>query len=231
MKLLLICDDPVILSRVNLHFTPAGYSLIHYANPLKAMDNFAEAAPDAVLFRVRDFPRHWKLAFQFLRESFTREQSPFILLTDKSFDKEEVEKAHFMKVNAILSEESPMEELESTILHYKISPKTRMQMQLIPLKKHKMDFMFMNPESLQLVNARVLELSEKGAALRIEEAVLKDSLPGEGAILKNCSLNTGKNIIDLNAQVEEARHIMVIRFLDRPTKWQQEIEDSLKILV
>lgn len=225
-----ICDDPPVLSRVRGHFIPAGYSLIHYANPLKAMDNFRETAPDVVLFQTRDFPRHWKLALQFLRESFNKEESLFILLTEENFDKEEMEKAHFLKVTAIFPEEKPMEELESTILRYKISPSTRTRLRLLPSGRQKMDFMFMNPENLQLINARVLELSEKGAAIKVEDTGWKDCPIPEGKILKNCSLNTGQNIVDLDVRVEEARTIMVINFLDKPAEWQKEIRKALTTL-
>ena len=85
MKILLISGDTLIASRINRYFTPAGYGFIHYANPLKAMDNFKEIRPDVVLFHESEFPRHWKLAVKFLREIYSRDSSIFILITDSEF--------------------------------------------------------------------------------------------------------------------------------------------------
>ncbi len=230
MKLLLICDDKATVSRVNRHFTPGGYSLIHYSNPLKAMDNFKEISPDVVLFQENDFPRHWKLALQFLRESFSRENALFILLVDKDFSDEEAHKAHFLQVNGIHSLDKTMEELESTIQRYKTSPKIREKLHLLPMEQQKMNFMFMNPLTLQLINARVMELSEKGLAIKIDSSQ-EESLPEKDVILKNCSLNTGDNIIDLDAKVLQPHSIMVLEFQERTeSQWHQEIQHTLDTL-
>lgn len=230
MKIMLISGDQMLASRVHRYFTPAGYGFIHYANPLKAMDNFKEIRPDAVLFHESEYPRHWKMAVKFLRELYSRESSLFILLVSSMFSEEDVHKAHFLGVNALLPSDDSMKNLESMILRYKVAPEVRKTHQLVPVGETKLDFMFMNPTNLQLVNSHVLELSVNGAVLKVDEPYKAVGLE-EGAILRNCSLKTGEGIVNLNVRIEHTGAIFEIAFLEGSENWQSEVQDSLEALL
>lgn len=229
MKIVLISGDNGTASRINRFFTPAGYGCIHYVNPLKAMDNFSEIRPDVVLFHESEFPRHWKLAVKFLRESSSREASPFILLVDNLFCEEDAHKAHFLGINGLFSLEDSMENLEAMILRYKVAPEVRKSQQLVPVGKTRMDFMFMNPSNLQLINSHVLELSRFGAVLKVEEAFKTASLE-KGTVLKNCSLKTQDGIINVNAKIEQNGVILEISFLEGSGSWEQDVQESIEAL-
>ena len=230
MKILLISGDTLIASRINRYFTPAGYGLIHYNNPLKAMDNYREIRPDVVLFHEREFPRHWKLAVKFLRELYSRDSSLFILLADEEFRDEDAHKAHFLGVNGIMPYDGSMESLESMILRYKVAPDVRKSQQLVPVRDNSLNFMFMNPVNLQLITAHVLEISVIGAVLKVDEAY-KVSGMEKGTVLKHCSLNTAGGIVDLDVRVEHSGSIMEIRFLDGMPQWQDNVQNYIKALI
>jgi len=229
MKILLISDDQMTASRVHRFFTPAGYGFIHYSNPLKAMDNFKEIRPDVVLFHESEFPRHWKMAVKFLRELYSRDSSLFILLVSSQFNEEDVHKAHFLGVNALMPVDESMKTLESMILRYKVAPEVRKIHQLVPVGETKLDFMFMNPSNLQLVNSHVLELSVNGAVLKVDEPYKAVGLT-EGTVLKNCSLKTGDGIVNLNVRIEHTGAIFEITFLEGSENWQNDVQVSLEAL-
>ncbi|QEN07468.1 hypothetical protein EXM22_05485 [Oceanispirochaeta crateris] len=230
MKILLISNDQMTASRINRYFTPGGYGFIHYTNPLKAMDNFNEIRPDVVLFHESEYPRHWKLSVKSLREQFSRDSAVFILLVDSLFGDEDVHKAHFLGVNGFLPVDAPMESLESMILRYKVAPEVRKSHRLFPVGDHSLDFMFMNPSNLQLINSHILELSVNGAVLKIEELYKTAGLV-EGTVLKNCSLKTHEGIVNLNVRIEHTGVIFEIVFLDGSENWQTYVQESIKALL
>ena len=102
MKLLTVSQDEQLAGEIFRYFTPQGYSVIHYSNPLKAMDNFKEIRPDILVFNEVDFPRHWKLAVQSLRELYSRDTAVFILMVPADYPEEDLHKAYVMGVNGIM---------------------------------------------------------------------------------------------------------------------------------
>ena len=232
MKLLLVCHDEQQAGDVFRYFTPKGYSVIHYSNPLKAMDNFAEIRPDIFIFNETDFPRHWKLAVQSLRELFSRDTSIFILIVPPDYPEEDLHKASILGVNGILqkseSEKTPVDSLESLILHYKPSPAVRKQRRLLPLGEKTMDFIFMNPENLQLINARVLELSEYGAIVKPVEEIKTEGLHPDMEI-RNCSLKTGDIILSLSIRIVNVKGVLELEFIEGLDDWKTQVRKSIEL--
>ena len=122
-----------------------------------------------------------------------------------------------------------MESLENMILRYKVAPEVRKSRQLVPVGSTRMDFMFMNPLSLQLVNAHIMEISTEAAVLKVDEPYKTADLES-GTVLKNCSLKTAEGIINLNARVEHSGVILEITFLDGQGSWQDEVNQSIQAL-
>lgn len=231
MKLQCINQDEQAAGELFRYFTPSGYSVIHYTNPLKAMDNFKEIRPEIVLFNGTDFPRHWKLAVQFLRQLYTKETSLFILLVDNNFCQEDLHKAHILGVNGVVkmteSFSSSLEDIKSLILHYKPSPDVRKNHHLLPLGDQPMDFMFMNPANLQLVTARVLEISETGAVVKPAEQIKTTGLE-EGMEIKGCSLKTGEIIMNQTVKIVKINGIIELIFLDDSEKWKEQVWSTIQ---
>ena len=129
MKLLIVTAKMRPRDRIFSHFNRLGYDIIVYDNPLKAMDNLSEVAPDAVLFNAEDFPRHWKPFLQVLRQLFDRESSVFIILKGGLFDSEEAVKAGSLSVNGVISEDFTSEEeiiqLENILSRYLVHDDSR----------------------------------------------------------------------------------------------------------
>ncbi|OQY33849.1 MAG: hypothetical protein B6241_06445 [Spirochaetaceae bacterium 4572_59] len=231
MKLLCINQDEQEAGELFRYFTPSGYSVIHYTNPLKAMDNFKEIRPEIVVFNVSDYPRHWKLATQFLRQLFSKETSLFILLVDSSFPEEDLHKSYILGVNGIVrvqgSFSASLKDIESLILHYKPSPHVRKDHHLLPLGDQPMDFMFMNPANLQLVTTRVLEISETGAVVKPTEQMKIAGLE-EGMTIKSCSLKTGETIMNQTVRILKINGIIELVFLDDSEKWKKQVQSTIK---
>lgn len=76
MKAMLVIEKDSIKHKVVEHLAPQGFVFIHYTNPLKAMDNIDEVAPEIVLFSAADYPRHWKPFLQLFRQGSDAEENP-----------------------------------------------------------------------------------------------------------------------------------------------------------
>lgn len=231
MKLICINQDEQAAGELFRYFTPSGYSVIHYTNPLKAMDNFKEIRPEIVVFNATDYPRHWKLAVQFLRQLFSKETALFILLVDQNFPDEDLHKGHILGVNGIVRAQNlcsaSLKDIESLILHYKPSPDVRKNHHLLPLGDQPMDFMFMNPANLQLVTARVLEISETGAVVKPTEQMKTTGLE-EGMTIKSCSLKTGEIIMNQTVKIVKINGIIELVFLDDSEKWKEQVQSTIQ---
>ncbi|MCG8451659.1 MAG: hypothetical protein MI717_00580 [Spirochaetales bacterium] len=73
--------------------------VIAYNHPLKALDNLDEVNPDILICDAADYPRHWKLLVQHLKER--NPQSHVLLTVPSSFSEQESEKATFLGVKAL----------------------------------------------------------------------------------------------------------------------------------
>ncbi|MDC7224349.1 MAG: hypothetical protein PQJ60_11450 [Spirochaetales bacterium] len=215
MKLLLISNDESI--KQNLHnFTEIhGGSIMHYKHPLKGMDNYDEIEPDVVLFNSADFPRHWKLAAQALREKWNRKRALFILITDKDFPAEEADKAAYLGVNALATAEDLVRDhfkrLELLVSRYRIAPE-RSDGPVFHTLEEPYPLMFMNPKNLQLISGTVeRQLLNRLLFFPSEPASLKD-LP-EGTLIRNCSLERKGRIEILDALVKGSGEFLELELI------------------
>ena len=101
MKIVIVTSDVKLRKTVMDYFVPRNCEIIHYTNPIKAVDNYFEIDPDVVIFNVQDFPRHWKIGIQFLRDLKGRNDAVFILLSEKPLTTDEADKALYLGVNAL----------------------------------------------------------------------------------------------------------------------------------
>jgi hypothetical protein len=104
MKLLLVLGSDDNYDVISRNTALPGFEPIRYRHVLKAMDNIDEIDPAAIIINARDFPRHWKILVQFVRNERPKETCPIIILKGTNFNTEEASKAFFLGVNGIFSD-------------------------------------------------------------------------------------------------------------------------------
>ncbi len=98
MKVLLISDDKKNLEILNRELCKNGYDTIIYHWLLKALDNMEEISPDFCIVSVPDYPRHWKLLAQFVKNKFLRVPCKVILFSSEKLSEEETKKAEELEI-------------------------------------------------------------------------------------------------------------------------------------
>lgn len=216
MKILLIADDDNLKKVISDHFKPKGYSIIHYKNPLKGMNNFEEIEPEFVLFHSADFPRHWKIANYFLKQDIPHVNPVFFLLVNEDFPMEEVCKGVYLNVDAFISDdyESPsyLKHLEDLIARFYSSQVEFTTPILLESPENPIDFMFMNPLNYQLATGKLSQLSLSGAGFKADDPKSVFNLV-KNTVLEGCSLRTEEGIITIKAEIVSNSGIMDLKFL------------------
>ena len=203
MKILVIAEKERTNEIIKKHLPPLGFDFIFYSNPVKAMDNIAEIAPEMVIFSAEDYPRHWKIFLIVLREYFTHEQSVFILLKTSFFSLEDAEKAAYLKVNGLIDEDIEeyklIDRLKAIFSRYLLPRESRRYRRYFVSSSDKVDFIFNHPETMELVSGNVVEISPRGTTLLIPEK-LSAALARQSKI-SNCSVKIEDRIITTDCTV------------------------------
>ncbi|MDC7219765.1 MAG: hypothetical protein PQJ59_07485 [Spirochaetales bacterium] len=215
MKLLIVANDTQIKENLYTFTDVHGGSVIHYTHPVKCMDNFDEIEPDVVIFNAPDFPRHWKLAAQALREKWDRKIALFILLTDENFPAEEADKAAYLGVNALLSTaeflNNNFSRLEKLVSRYRIAPE-RKDGPVFRTLKEPYNLMFMNPENLRFISGKVeRELMNRILFFPAEPTALERINVGD--LIPNCSVERNGEITTCDAVVRAKGEFLELEIL------------------
>lgn len=243
MKAMLVIEKDSIKHRVVEHLAPQGFVFIHYTNPLKAMDNIDEVAPDIVLFSASDYPRHWKPFLQLYRqadmlpavedkkddtceggaesaESAGSANHPFILLKGSSFNDDEAAKAGALGVNAIVKEDfSSPEELsllEDVLARYAHWDDRRYDRRY-SLSWAELDFMFTEPESYKIITGRIEDISKGGLLFRPDDINTTLSLK-IGLELPLCTLKINERYFELSAKITHNSGPISLKFMEVPSE-------------
>lgn len=217
MKLLLITAKDETREKIISHFNRLGYDIIIYDNPLKAMDNLAEIAPEAVLFNAEDFPRHWKPFLQVLRQLFARETSVFIILRGDSFDGEEALKAGSLSVSGVISEDfsSPDEitQLENILSRYLVHDDSRGPRRFTSGIYKNVEFLFNHPANFKLISGTVSDVSFDGIRITPDHPQHTSDIR-EGTNIPACSIRFGDYICSVGVRVVRNNKSISFRFID-----------------
>lgn len=231
MKILLIADDDTLKKKISEHFKPKGYSIIHYKNPLKGMNNFIEIEPEFVLFSSTDFPRHWKIANYFLKQDIPSIHPVFILMVDSEFPMEEVCKGVYLGVDAIISDDYEgddyLHHLDHLFNRFYSSQVEITTPLLLETPEGRIDFMFMNPQNFQLATGKLTELSVYGAGFKPDKPETVFPLVN-GTILEGCSLRTDEGIITIKAEIINNSGIMDLRFVSFSDNGKEQLENYIR---
>lgn len=102
MKVLLISDDKKNLEILNRELCKNGYDTIIYHWLLKALDNIEEISPDYCIVSVPDYPRHWKILAQFVKNGFSRVSCKVILFSPERLSEEETKKVEELGISGTI---------------------------------------------------------------------------------------------------------------------------------
>ena len=203
-------------SALGYHLKPLGFTLEHYADPVKVIDRLDEIDPQAILFNAGDFPRHWKTLLKIAREKKPREELIFLLIAPKNFEMEDAAKAAHLGVNGILQPNlADMQELyrlEEIIRRYRSVQDKRNFARLVPLQRDELGFAFTHPRRLAFVSGRVREISIQGSSFLPARASAVEDLV-VGTELKDCSLKVEDQIIAVTCKVTRNREELGFQFL------------------
>ena len=194
---------------------PRGAEIIQYYNPIKAMDNLDEVAPDVVLFSARDFPRHWKPFLIFLRDSRARERCVFVILTGDGFDHEEADKAQALQVNGIVHEQlqdrNELSRLKELVNRYRDIGDARTEKRLVPTQIDNVGFLFTHPQRMELVFGRVEDISAAGISFVPADRRTTMDIQA-GALVPTCSLRVGDDVLAFAAGIVRNERTMSMMF-------------------
>ncbi|MAG13171.1 MAG: pilus assembly protein PilZ [Spirochaetales bacterium] len=226
MKILLVADKDSTRETLLKHLKPRGLDLIHYRNPIKAMDNIDEIEPDLVFFSAEDFPRHWKPFIQLMRESFTSEQTFFVLLKGEVFSFDEAAKAQHLEVNGIIKEDledrKEFRRLEELLVKYSRLEETRDGLRYIPEDHDKLEFVFSHPETFALITGAIFDLSETGIAFDPDDAVITQDIQTD-AIIQHATLKIEDDQLACSCIVVRNDGRLVLHFVDLAETQQDTI--------
>jgi DNA-binding NarL/FixJ family response regulator len=217
MKLLLVAERQETKEHLAFHLPPIGIEIIHYSNPLKAMDNIEEIDPQIVLFSCADFPRHWKPFLKLLRDDKARHESIFILLRTEDFSVQEAAKAVHLEVNGIISEslssERLVHRLEEILLRYgMIKDRARKNRRYLPADFDDLEFILTHPQNLKVVTGVLDDISLTGARFTPDNPKLTEDLD-RGAQIPACSLQVGEAILAVSCKLVRNEKYMGLQFL------------------
>ena len=231
MKLLLVLGDDNTHKLLENYVKPLGFELIRYSHVIKAMDNIDEINPNAIIISARDFPRHWKVMVQFVRNERSKETCPIIILKGENFAVEEASKASFLGVSGIVTETmenaTEVSRLQGILGRYMPVDEKRQTNRLYVEPWQRFGFVFTRPNDYVLVTGEVKDISTGGLSfLPDNSSLLKDvALNTE---LVECSLRAGDSILSPVCRLNRTGRIISLVFLSFPMGEQETLNKYLE---
>jgi hypothetical protein len=233
MKMMLVTDSSSLKPYLERMFSFQQVDVIHYDNPIKAMDNLDEVSPEVVLFSAADYPRHWKPFVIFLRNTFGRHEAIFMLLINDRFDPEEASKAEYLQVNAVLDEDLPSqrtaERIRGIVTRYHQNTDIRRSARYMPSASDRVALAFTNPNTFQVCSGSVADISTGGVRFVPEETSTLETLDDHTPILM-ASLRLGENILPIALRVIRITETVAFEYLDLSVDVEQRITSYLNEL-
>jgi len=231
MKLLLVLGDDNTHKLLENYVKPLGFELIRYSHVIKAMDNIDEINPNAIIISARDFPRHWKVMVQFVRNERSKETCPIIILKGENFAVEEASKASFLGVSGIVTEtmenSTEISRLQGILGRYMPVDEKRQTHRLYIEPWQRFAFVFTRPGDHVLVTGEIKDISTGGLSfLPDNSSLLKDmALNME---MEECSLRAGDSILSPVCRLSRTGRIVSLAFLSFPTGEQETLNKYLE---
>jgi len=233
MKLLLVLGDDDTYNLITYYIKPLGFEFIRYTHVLKAMDSIDEIDPHAIIISAKDFPRHWKLMVNFVRNERPKDGFPFIVLKGHNFPVEEASKASFLGVSGLVTEtldnSAEVNRLQGILSRYIPVDERRRTRRFRTEPWQRFGFVFTHPDNHILVTGEVKDISTGGLSfLPDNSSILKDIIPDMG--LGECSLRAGDSILSPICHVSRAGRIISLLFFSFPEEEQLILNKYLEYL-
>ncbi len=234
MKVMLVSDSAQLKPIIQESFAHHSADVIHYDNPIKAMDNLEEIEPDVVLFGATDFPRHWKPFVAYLRNTFTRRETVFVLLISESFDTTEAEKAEHLQVNAVITDagndSQTIQRIRGIATRYYQKLDIRSAARYIPSSSDEIRFLFTNPYTFRIVPGDVIDISSGGLQFKPERSTETENLDSYG-IITAAALRVGESVLPVKLKTVRVTDSIAFEFLDLSLDSEQTIGNYLSELI
>ncbi len=231
MKIMLVSESARLRPLLEKLFLIQNADVIHYENPIKAMDNLEEIDPEIVIFAAMDFPRHWKPFVIYLRNTYSRREAVFILLTSESFPEDESNKADYLEVNAVISQtsdnETTIQKIKGIITRYYQSVDIRGSARYAPSPDDRISFCFTNPYTFRIVTGNVLDISAGGLLFEPHDSEQSDQLD-TWATITAATLRLGDNLFAVKARAVRVSETLALEYLDLTIEDEKAIIDFLK---
>jgi hypothetical protein len=204
MILLAVAREPKLKEILEQQFLSRGAAVIHYRNPIKAMDNLEEIQPDIVLFYTQDFPRHWKPFISFYRSLRDKEHGIAVLLTGDLFTEDEAAKAQLLGVNGLIP--YPQEDhlfhssLEEILQRYMFLEDERRLRRYTPREYDNLAFMFSHPKTFTIVTGTIIDINIESVRF-FPDAPDKTADLAENNLIASCSLQMDDEILTFSARL------------------------------
>lgn len=234
MKVMLVSDSEELRPIIQESFSYHNADVIHYDNPIKAMDNLEEIEPDVVLFGATDFPRHWKPFIAYLRNTFSRRETVFVLLVSDDFDSDEREKAEHLQVNAVITQAGADGEttkrIRGILTRYYQKLDIRSAARYMPSRADSISFSFTNPYSFRIVPGRIIDISSGGLQFRPDSPEEINHLDIYARIAA-ASIRLGEKVLPVKLKIVRVTDTIAFEFADLSLEAEHEIGSYLSTLI
>ncbi|GAB1457389.1 hypothetical protein MASR2M48_26970 [Spirochaetota bacterium] len=215
MKALLVVEDDAFADILRFYLQPLGLDIIHYKDPLKALDNLDEILPDAVIMSAKDYPRHWKSIVVNVRSTRPKSACVIILLKGEFFPFEEAAKAAYLGVNGVvkedLSDKTELDHLHQLLKRYIELDESRTNDRHIPGPWDKLGFIFSHPYTYRPIVGTIETISSDGLSFAPDiGALVTDTEPG--IVIDEASLRIDKDILDMRCRLMRNESVMAFVF-------------------
>jgi hypothetical protein len=230
MKALLLIESDRIAEIARFYLRPLGFETVRYRNPVKAIDNLEEIAPDALILSARDYPRHWKVLAQAVRAEKGKDECVIVILKGDSFPLEEAAKAAFMGVNGVvkddLDDRREQGRFQALLKRYIVVDEERATDRIQPSPWDRLDFMFAHPSSLLPISGKLETISPTGLSFAPDLPALVSGITG-GQLIEDCSLRVGDDILALSCRVIRAGRVLGLEIAAMADDDRSRFEDYL----
>ena len=230
MKLLLVLGSDDNYDAISETIKSLGFELIRYRHVLKAMDNIDEIDPAAIIISARDFPRHWKILVQFVRNERSKEACPIIILKGGGFSTEEMSKVFFLGANGVASDTLEAQEdidcLRNILGRSPPMPQEQKH-QFFVEPWHRIALLMGDIADRSFIIGDVKTISADGLSFSTEQP-----LPPKAVTLnkelKECSLRIGDAILSPVCRITGAEKTIPLEFVSFPDDEQHALHRYLE---
>lgn len=195
MIALIISDSKHETALLETYVKQIGYDTITYNWFLKALDNLEEISPSLILINAVDYPRHWKVLAQYIKNNFA---SKIVLYVQGDFSTEEQKKAEYLNITGFIKGFSSQDIKE---LHELLSNTCSQDELLTISNENETKILFLNPKDGTICSGS--GSFNEGQELIVNLDRTLKICPGD--VLQDAALKTPKGIQCIQAEVSKVK--------------------------